>query len=235
MQLRSPCGAWAVQGLSARVRQGEPGEHSSPPCAIHTSWHCASRCRETLIDTATHVQAMLGLILLTVAWSYAAHVYGHASVFTWFVRYLLAVSVPQPRSSRLTSPFRQAVGIFVLYTLLMYSHNIFERAVGHYRACELPSGGVELTGVVLSQGSESRTMRFAMHVRGTRQRRGADERGDSAPLSALPLICTFEGGHHALCEHCLLSGGGEYPGGVLWSAASNGLCKCTDRRRGAQR
>lgn len=64
-------------------------------------------------------QAMLGLILLTVAWSYAAHVYGHASVFTWFVRYLLA-----------------GLGLFGLYHLLLYAHAIFERAVDHYRNWE---------------------------------------------------------------------------------------------------
>jgi len=64
-------------------------------------------------------QAMLGLILLTVAWSYAAHVYGHAAVFTWFVRYLFA-----------------AVVMYVLYYLLMYGHSIFEKAARQYRTWE---------------------------------------------------------------------------------------------------
>lgn len=64
-------------------------------------------------------QAMLGLILLTVAWSYAAHVYGHASVFSWFMRYLMV-----------------GLGIFTTYHLLLYAHSTFERAVGHYRNWE---------------------------------------------------------------------------------------------------
>lgn len=38
-------------------------------------------------------QAMLTLIVLTVAWSYAAHVYGHGTVFVWFTRTLMTVLV----------------------------------------------------------------------------------------------------------------------------------------------
>ena len=35
---------------------------------------------------------MLALIVLTVVWSYAAHVYGHATVFHCFTRSIMLVS-----------------------------------------------------------------------------------------------------------------------------------------------
>lgn len=57
-------------------------------------------------------QAMLTLIVMTVAWSYAAHVYGHDTVFVWFTRTLLTV-----------------VACFLLFHLLKFFHQHFENAV----------------------------------------------------------------------------------------------------------
>merc|ERR1719199_2195195 len=57
-------------------------------------------------------QAMLGLILLTVAWSYAAHVYGHGTVFTWFTRYIV-----------------MGILVVLLYHVLQYAHSGFERTM----------------------------------------------------------------------------------------------------------
>lgn len=64
-------------------------------------------------------QAMLGLILLTVAWSYAAHVYGHGSVFTWFLRYVALLG-----------------SIYGLYRFLTYAHTLVEAGHQHYRTWE---------------------------------------------------------------------------------------------------
>lgn len=60
-------------------------------------------------------QAMLGLIFLTVAWSYAAHVYGHATVFNWFTRYSIL-----------------GVLIYLLFCGLRYAHGAFEKVAQHY-------------------------------------------------------------------------------------------------------
>lgn len=57
-------------------------------------------------------QAMLTLIVLTVAWSYAAHVYGHGTVFVWFTRTLMTVLV-----------------CFALFQTLKFFHRNFEALV----------------------------------------------------------------------------------------------------------
>lgn len=62
-------------------------------------------------------QAMLGLILLTVAWSYAAHVYGHGTVFIWFTRYVLG-----------------GVAVVALYHFLQYAHLVTEFFMNKYHA-----------------------------------------------------------------------------------------------------
>jgi len=60
-------------------------------------------------------QAMLGLIFLTVAWSYAAHVYGHATVFTFFTRYSIL-----------------GVLVYLLICGLRYAHAAFEKVAQNY-------------------------------------------------------------------------------------------------------
>jgi len=57
-------------------------------------------------------QAMLALIVLTVVWSYAAHVYGHATVFHCFTRSIMLV-----------------LCCFMLFHLLKQGHAMCERAL----------------------------------------------------------------------------------------------------------
>ena len=85
-QTSAPTSMRRCDGTASRT--GDSTAHSSALTARRI------RCRLPA-HLATHhygaVQAMLALIVLTVAWSYAAHVYGHGVVFVWFSRTLLAV------------------------------------------------------------------------------------------------------------------------------------------------